>query len=231
MARGRPSRRAQISATARAFWSVMRKAGLMSWARSTKAHRLELGQLLPGAGAPGRAGSRGHLELPLAVEPQHRPAGDQDVERGAGQQQVAHERRATSATCSKLSRISSGCPARAPPASPGGGGRRLALSTWATHGPTRAGSLIRARATKTPSGKSSRGPGPPGWPGGSCPSPRPQEGDQAHVRPAQELVADGVDLQLAPDEQQGRPGGEVVGPALQGAQGREAGRQAGCSSW
>ena len=71
MARGSPSRRAQISATARAFSSVMRKAGLMSWARSTKRRTASnwascsRGARRSGCGQA----QRGHLELPLAVEP------------------------------------------------------------------------------------------------------------------------------------------------------------------
>ena len=93
-------------------------------------------------------------------------------------------------------------------------------------GATRAGSWKRARATKkTPSGKSSResSRGLDGQAGLARPA-RPEQGDQAHVRAAQELVPDGVDLPVAPDEGGGH-GGEVVRPALQGAQGREVGRQ------
>ena len=90
MARGRPSSRRQISATAPAFFGDSAKSGLPAAARWTNnaidAHCISVaGEKAAATPGSGRGGTG---ELLLAVDVEHQPAGHEHLEGGAGVQQL-----------------------------------------------------------------------------------------------------------------------------------------------
>ena len=109
MASGRPSRRLQISAIARAFSLVSAKSGLDAVARSTNSItaglRASVSSDVVARGVGPR--QRQHRHLVLAVQVQRLPARDQDLERRVDREQIRRRTGTAPRRCSKLSSSSS----------------------------------------------------------------------------------------------------------------------------
>ena len=147
-ARGKPSRRRQMVASAGAFCAVSANSGATAAGTvEEQLHRRRTPEQFRGDGGPLiRHAQRGHRPHPLAHDPQALPTGGEDPQPRAGAQQRRQERRAGEQHAARS------CPARAGPAwIPGG--RSATPSPTALPPPRRR--VVRASSCGTRSGSDS----------------------------------------------------------------------------
>ncbi len=207
IARGRPSRRAQTSATSSPFRSVRAKSGRTARARATK--RRTASDCASAGAAPRRGprqGQRGHQEAVLPGDAQRRPAGGHHPQVRTGPQQARHlPRQVREEVLRVVQQQHPGRPPQAPPQAFAGGraGRvRAGQPQCAGHrrqGMSRLGHRRQGHQPDTP-GEVLRQAGGEGQRQARLAHPRrAQEGQQAHLR-AQQLPAGGRQLPLPPHQ-------------------------------